>query len=154
MSDDPKVSGGHIKTTSSREEVAPEQALADHCSPEVPCTCETAADLGFSGWGDGVNPNTIVSERPDCPLHGFKPCQYVGCPFPTNPRYDHDHPPDRREVQCGFRRPHKTHLWLWSPSEKVRCWGVAELTAEEYNTGDYDSDFIDLGRQGVMRDGH
>jgi hypothetical protein len=33
------------------------------------CICMTAADLGFSGWGDGVNPNLIANEHPACPIH-------------------------------------------------------------------------------------
>ena len=26
------------------------------------------------------------------PNDGGMPCTYDGCPYPTNPRYDHDHP--------------------------------------------------------------
>ena len=36
------------------------------------CICMTAADLGFSGWGDGVNPNTIAATHPECPQHGHE----------------------------------------------------------------------------------
>jgi|HubBroStandDraft_5_1064220.scaffolds.fasta_scaffold313598_2 hypothetical protein len=25
-------------------------------------------------------------------------CDYDGCPYPANPRYNHDHPPDRTEI--------------------------------------------------------
>lgn len=60
------------------------------------CICMTAADLGFSGWGDGVNPNLIAATHPECPEHGFRavPCSYDGCPYPTNPQYNHNHPQD------------------------------------------------------------
>jgi len=68
--------------------------------PDAECICMTAADLGFSGWGDGVNPNLIAATHPDCPQHGSTPCGYDGCPYPTNPRYNHDHPWTCSE--CGY----------------------------------------------------
>lgn len=37
---------------------------------ESTCLCETAGDLGFTGWGDGVNPNMIAYVHPECPIHG------------------------------------------------------------------------------------
>ena len=38
------------------------------------CCCTTAADLGFNGWDDGVNPSTIANRHPQCPAHGR--CMY------------------------------------------------------------------------------
>lgn len=52
-----------------------------------------------------------------------------------------------RTLQCGFRKPHDTHRWIYSPSERVRCPGVFLVTAEEYNEGDYDGDFIGYAAQ-------
>lgn len=54
-------------------------------------------EIGWSSAGDFMVQHyddlvATLATLSATPAPEPEPCTYYGCPYPTNPRYDHDHP--------------------------------------------------------------
>jgi hypothetical protein len=62
-------------------------------------------------------------------------CHYYGCPYPTNPRYNHDHPEDFKGCARLWRNLDSGHLCEcglpYGHGEACRCGGCGAAATPE-----------------------